>query len=65
MTLSIRIICHYAECYHAEWDILFIIMLNVIVVIVIKLSVVAPKAGASSRVILLSDVMLEVIAPDV
>jgi hypothetical protein len=38
MTLSITMLCHYAEC-----RLLFIIMLNAIILSVIMLSVVAPE----------------------
>jgi hypothetical protein len=41
MTLSIRMLCHYAECPYAECRISFIDMLNAIVLSVV-LSVVVP-----------------------
>jgi hypothetical protein len=30
MTLSITIVCHYAECHYAECRVLFIVMLSVV-----------------------------------
>ncbi len=49
MRFSITTVYHYAECFHAECRILFIVMPNVIMLSVgmlgaVMLSVVAPKA---------------------
>jgi hypothetical protein len=41
-TLSITMICHYADCNYAKCCVLFIIMLSVIMQNVVMLSVVAP-----------------------
>ncbi len=42
-TLSITTIFHDAECYYAQWGVLFIITLNVVILSVITMSVVAPN----------------------
>ncbi len=52
MTLSITILCYYAECQYAECLILFTIMLNVVMLNVVMLSV-----------IMLSVIMTSVVAP--
>jgi hypothetical protein len=55
MTLSITMLCHYAECHHAECYfaeccIIFIATLNAIMLSVITLSVMAPCPGVCSMV---------------
>ncbi len=67
MTLSITILCYYAESCYAECHILFTIMLYVIMLIVIMLSVVMMRVIMLSvvmlRVVMLCVIMLNVLAP--
>ncbi len=42
MTLNITMLCRYAKSHYTECRIVFIIMLNVIMLGVVKLSVVVP-----------------------
>ncbi len=61
-TLSIRIMGHYAECCYAEFRVLFIVMLNVVMLNVVMLNAVMLSVVMLNDVIP-SVVMLSVVAP--
>jgi hypothetical protein len=50
-------LCHDAECYYAEWNVLFTFMLNVIMLSFVITSVVMLS------IVMLSVVILSVVAP--
>jgi len=57
MTLSITMICHYAERRNAECYIIFIVMLNIVMLSVIKLSFILLSVVALTQGLVLQNIL--------